>query len=376
MMHTRHSILVVDDTQSNLDILVDLLKAYRVTISLDGPTAIEMAKTHPFDLILLDIMMPGMDGYEVCRRFRSDGHTKDVPVMFITAKTDEESIERAFLCGGVDYVTKPFKPRELLSRVHTHLQLKAMMDHLESLVETEVAKRQRQERLLKRQSKMAAMGEMLDSVAHQWKQPLGVITLQTDLLLMEETPVSRETLQEHHDLIISQVDHMDTTLREFRDFLRPEEKKHFFKLDTMLEHVHILMKDTLTKAHIDIQIEMDAHSKIYGNRSEIVHLFINLISNAKDAFEEHLTDHRFIRIVHEHKQETDRLRVEDNAGGVPEALLPDIFEPDITSKPVGKGTGIGLYMSRQIVEKHGGSITVRNTADGACFELTLPSPLH
>ena len=125
-------ILVVDDTESNIDILVELLSdIYEVMVALDGESAVEIAKEEIPDLILLDIMMPGMDGYEVCRILKSDEKTRDIPIIFITANTSEKSIEKAYDIGGNDYVTKPFRPRELLARVHRELELRKLIEDLE-----------------------------------------------------------------------------------------------------------------------------------------------------------------------------------------------------------------------------------------------------
>lgn len=372
-MKTKHTILVVDDTRSNLDILVDLLAPHEVSVALDGPTALEMAASHAFDLILLDIMMPGMDGYEVCRKLKSDEFTRGIPIIFITAKTDEASIETAFEAGGIDYVTKPFKPGELLARVSTHLKLRSMMTRLADLVETEVMKRREQELLLQRQAKMAAVGEMLDAVAHQWKQPLNVIMLQTAFLLMEDEPLTREFLQERHDRIVAQVDHMVKTLDQFRSFLRPGSVREWFKVTELFGRIGQLMKDTLGSSMVSLEVDgIDPKIRAYGNESELVHVFINIINNAIDVFEERGIKKPLITVSAKEVGNGVLLQVEDNAGGIPEVLLPHIFKPDVSGKPEGKGTGIGLYMSRQIVEKHGGQITACNTEAGACFDILLP----
>lgn len=118
-------ILLVDDTETNLDILVDTLgEDYEVAVATDGPTALALAKEHTPDLILLDIMMPGMDGYEVCRRLMADPATAQTPVIFLTALTDVADKTRGFAVGGVDYVTKPFEPAEIKARARTHLSLR------------------------------------------------------------------------------------------------------------------------------------------------------------------------------------------------------------------------------------------------------------
>ena len=123
-MIDKKTILVVDDTKLNIEILLDLLgEKYSVIPSLSGEKALKIIQKKDIDLILLDIMMPDMDGYEVCRRIKKDDKTKDIPIIFITAKADEDSIEKAYDAGGVDYVTKPFSPREIISRISAHLAL-------------------------------------------------------------------------------------------------------------------------------------------------------------------------------------------------------------------------------------------------------------
>ncbi len=129
---SKKTILVVDDTSTNIEVLNELLdQEYDVMVALDGAFALEIAHDDKPDLILLDIMMPQMDGYEVCKRLKKSEVTKDIPVIFITARTDEESIEKAYDVGGIDYVTKPFKPKELLARVKTQLTIRELISDLE-----------------------------------------------------------------------------------------------------------------------------------------------------------------------------------------------------------------------------------------------------
>jgi len=131
-MQNSPVILVVDDTESNIDILVELLgDDYEVMVSLDGEGALEIAQEDDIDLILLDIMMPEMDGYEVCNRLKEKEKTKHIPIIFLTAKSDEDSIEKAYDVGGTDYVTKPFRPKELLARVKKELTMQKLIQDLQ-----------------------------------------------------------------------------------------------------------------------------------------------------------------------------------------------------------------------------------------------------
>jgi diguanylate cyclase (GGDEF)-like protein len=131
-LQNKSTILVVDDTETNVDLLLELLSdIYEVKVALDGVSAINIANEEKIDLILLDIMMPNMDGYDVCKILKNNQNTKDIPIIFITAKTDEDSIDKAYEAGGIDYVSKPFKPLELLARVKTNLKIKTLIEHLE-----------------------------------------------------------------------------------------------------------------------------------------------------------------------------------------------------------------------------------------------------
>ena len=133
----NRTILAVDDTIENLDVLVDLLSDYDVIDATSPTEALEIVKEEKIDLILLDIMMPQMDGFEVCRRLKADPMTKDIPVIFVTAKTDEESIEKAYDVGGSDYITKPFLPKELLARVKKELRIIELIEKLNKQATTD-----------------------------------------------------------------------------------------------------------------------------------------------------------------------------------------------------------------------------------------------
>ena len=131
-MKIKSTVLIVDDTETNIDILLELLSdKYDILAAVDGKSALDIAGKEDIDLILLDIMMPEMDGYEVCETLKRSETTQNIPVLFITAKTDEDSIEKAYNVGGSDYIAKPFKPRELLARIKTQLTLRELINHLD-----------------------------------------------------------------------------------------------------------------------------------------------------------------------------------------------------------------------------------------------------
>ncbi len=127
----KKTILIVDDTNTNIDILLQILgEKYDVIVAIDGATVLEIVDENEIDLILLDIMMPQIDGYEVCRRLKSKESSSNIPIIFITAKDDDKSIEKAYEIGAIDYITKPFKPLELQARISTQLKVKELINHL------------------------------------------------------------------------------------------------------------------------------------------------------------------------------------------------------------------------------------------------------
>ena len=229
------------------------------------------------------------------------------------------------------------------------------------------------EEMLMQQSKMAVMGEMMDSVAHQWKQPLNALTLYCELIRndFEEGNVDQAYVEEFRKNIQVQIDHMVNTLDEFRSFFRPNKEKKPFKMIDVVNSALFLAKDDILKNRILVKIEQEDDIEVNGYENEFKHLILNIINNAKDAFIENEIQQRLIRIRLISDKKGDRLEICDNAGGVPEKVIDKIFEANVTTKEEGKGTGIGLYMSRQIAEKHHATLSVENRKEGACFIVTF-----
>lgn len=234
----------------------------------------------------------------------------------------------------------------------------------------------KKDRMLEQQSKMAAMGEMMDAVAHQWKQPLNALSMMSDMLQydFDHGLVDKQYIEELTVNSRTQIDHMVNTLQEFRNFFRPDsEKKELFSIADAIESVQILMKDELLKNGVTFHTSIEDNLQVKGQKNQFKHLFINLISNSIDAFNEknQKQNHLYLRA---YKKESDIcIEFEDNAGGVPSHVINDIFKPHVTTKKEGKGTGIGLYMSSQIVQKCNGTISVKNSDIGALFTITLHS---
>lgn len=229
------------------------------------------------------------------------------------------------------------------------------------------------DKLLEKHSRQAAMGEMIDAVAHQWKQPLNAISMIVDMLKydFEEGSIDKEYIEEIQKDVHLQIDYMVTTLKEFRNFLRPSTEDEFFNLKNTITTVELLLKDELISQHVNLVINIDSEINILGNKNEFNHVAINIINNAIDVFNERDIVNRTIDIRAYTENDYIYIEIEDNAGGVPKEILKEIFQPNFTTKAEGKGTGIGLYMSKQIVQKYNGSINVHNSGKGAFFTIKL-----
>jgi signal transduction histidine kinase len=168
----------------------------------------------------------------------------------------------------------------------------------------------------------------------------------------------------------TQINHMVNTLSEFRNFFRPNNSSVKFNLLKTLNSVMFLTKDEFLKNQIEIKIDVDEDIIIKGNENEFKHLILNIINNAKDAFNENTLSKRIIEIKANEMAEFLSIDICDNAGGIPKSVINHIFESNFTTKKEGKGTGIGLYMSMQIVKKMGGELSVTNKDSGACFHIS------
>jgi len=229
---------------------------------------------------------------------------------------------------------------------------------------------------LEQQAKMAAMGEMMDAVAHQWKQPLNALSLMSDMLKddFQRGDVTQAYIDEMTEDTHTQIEHMVNTLQEFRDFFRPTKKAKSFGIKRCLQSVLLLINDEFMKNHINIHIQSKNELLIYGIENEFKHLILNILNNAKDAFNERNVAQRDIYINFYKEDNHINIEIEDNAGGIPDDVIDDIFKPEVTTKEEGKGTGVGLYMSMQIAQKLGGSLSVSNNARGARFLLEIITP--
>lgn len=372
-------VLIVDDVPANIHTLSMLLKDMcQIKIANNGESALEIAKQSAPDLILLDILMPGWDGIATCKRLKENPNTSTIPVIFITAKDSAEDEAIGFEVGAVDYIVKPFNPTVVRARVKTHLKLQqltnCLLDEVEKQVrqKTEVQKKlAEQEILLHQQSKLAAMGEMIGAIAHQWRQPLNALNMNIQNLEddFEDGLIDESFIQAFIEKNRKTIVFMSKTIDDFRNFFRTDKEKQSFSLLNAVNET-IALQEAQFKSHaIDVEI-LGEDISLFSLKGELQQTILNLINNAKDALIESGRCDKKIII----QLLGDALAVEDNAGGIPEEIMERIFEPYFTTKEQGKGTGIGLYMSKLIIEKNmEGTLSVENTLQGARFLIQFNS---
>lgn len=253
---------------------------------------------------------------------------------------------------------------------HTNLELKEKLAH-------EIELRREKEQMLLQHTRHAAMGEMINMIAHQWRQPLTAIGLSADNLLISQAldSLNSEELQESLELINTQVHYLSETINDFRDFFLPNKDKEKLLVHNSIEDALSIIEKILLSKKISLKKEYHDKTPLMLYRSELTQVVLNLIKNAQDNFEEKNIQEPYILLQTQESKSGVIIRVCDNGGGIKEEIRHRIFEPYFTTKKEQNGTGLGLYMSKMIIEEHlHGTINATNTDDGICFRIELPKP--
>lgn len=266
-------------------------------------------------------------------------------------------------------------------------ELQQLNNYLEMRISKEVSQNRKKDILMFQQAKLASLGEMLNNIAHQWRQPLGAITMiiqsfQTKMFLNKLTP---EFVEEKVNDALLLAKNMSTTLDDFKNFFSPNKIKSEFSIKKCIEHSMELSKYLLLQESIEVKLIVRKDVKINSYYNELSHVFLNIISNSKDALCSNVDKNdRIIKIIVNTFQNHLVVNIVDNGGGIPRNVLPKIFEPYYTTKYKSAGTGIGLYMSKQIIEKHmNGEIScenlvlkIKNNKVFNCSLFTIKIPLE
>ncbi len=386
-------VLFCEDDEIVRGTIGKLLKRFfdNITIAVDGQDGLEKFKEQKYDIVFTDINMPNMSGLEMLKSIKE--LNSDISCVVLSAHNESEHYMESIRLGVDGYILKPITTEQFLNvikKVTNKIKLETQniiyKNELEQLnknlqieVDDAVEDMRIKDSLLSQNAKMAAMGDMIDSIAHQWMQPINAIGINFQALELE---LEYDTLTD--DKITNsiengklQIEHLANTINEFRTFFRPNTRIENIAIKTLIDSSLILLKDMLIKHNIKIEIIGDIDTKIKVNASEFKHIIINIINNAKDAFEEQNISKQNRQIVFNTKEEDEKITfsITDNAGGIPNNIIDKIFESHFTTKSSTNGTGIGLYMTKQIAQKNNVDISVSNEQNGASFKLEIKNVL-
>ena len=395
-------ILIVDDTPANLQLLGSLLgkEGYRVAAAAGGSQALAIAARSVPDLVLLDIMMPEMDGFEVCANLKADPITAHIPVIFLSAKTSARDKVRGFEVGGEDYVTKPFDTREVVARVRTHLQLKFAMERIQRYnddLEVLLAERTRE---LVRSERQAAFGLLIQGIVHNMNGPLGAIGICIHAI-SDYRQKAGQLESENARASGDQLGLLLADIGESNQLIGAAHKKLAHMVDSMLARSRADKSDELELVDLneivrrelefleaDLSFKHDVTKQIGLSPSdltvevvpaELAQVFQNLVRNALDALYGQSAGAITIRTGGNNGHVWGS--VGDNGPGIPPDVLPRVFEPFFTTKAGAdddtasgpKGTGLGLHYCREVVESYDGRLDLEaEEGQGVLATVRLP----
>jgi len=368
--NNKQKILIIDDAPENIKMAVEILKdQFTVNVATSASKGLEIIENGNIpDIILLDVIMPDTDGFQMCKMLKDDKNLEHIPVIFLTILENEKDIVHGLELGAVDYVTKPFEPAVLKARVQTHLKLKDYQDQLLQSIKDK-------ENVLIKQSKFAILGEMFENITHQWKQPLSIISMSSANIRVEKEldTLSEDALFELLDQIDNSTSHLAQTIDDFRDFLNHETIKEYFILKKTIEKTIKLLESKLKNRNISVDLDLD-DSEIYSFKNDLIQVLMNILGNSVDILDRSNNQEKYIKINSKKDIDTISLTISDNGGGIDENILPNIFDKYFTTKKDQKGSGLGLYMSKKIVEENlNGKIKAYNTnSNMANFEIKIP----
>jgi two-component system, sensor histidine kinase and response regulator len=374
------TILIVDDVPDNLYLLNKILRdrGYRVQLASNGQQALDSARSDPPDLVLLDVMMPNMDGYQVCERLKADRNTSDIPVLFISALETTEDKLRAFSVGGADYITKPFRSREVLARVNTHLALRRTQRQLQK-ANGELGRRlaELDEANASLQAQNAELDAFAHTVAHDLKNPVSQVMGFADFLTGYFETLSADELRESLQAIFKASTKMNSIIEEL--LLLSQVRK--VDLSAEVLHMPSIIDEALGRV---AQLSEDLGAEIQvpdpaswpaacGHRGWIEEVWVNYLSNALKY------GGRPPRVQLGSSIQPDGsvcFWVTDNGGGLTPGEQARLFAPfERIGQVRATGYGLGLSIVRRIVEKLHGRVSVESQLGrGSTFSFTLPAP--
>ncbi|MCP4350467.1 MAG: response regulator [Desulfobacterales bacterium] len=391
MNTSKANILVVDDTPENLHLLIRMLKEkdYHVRASPNGTLALAGVETEPPDLILLDIMMPDMNGYEVCGKLKADERFRDIPVIFISALDQVFDKVKAFSLGGVDYITKPFQVDEVLARVSTHLAIRGLQKQLEKVnktLEQRVAERTSELAVMNKELKTAkeaaeaasqAKTRFLANIGHELRTPMNHIIGCTELTLTSRfTP---EEQQKYVGYALVSARQLSGIIDDLIDLSRIEadgisSENISFSLDMVLDTVVERLKSKADAKGLVLkpQAKSGIPEWATGNVNILIRILLKIAENAVK-----FTEKGEIRISASRKENLFYFTVSDDGIGISadhlEAIFRDFTQADGSTTRKYGGMGLGLTMARRMVDTMGGTLWAESVEGrGSDFHFTFP----
>jgi signal transduction histidine kinase len=243
---------------------------------------------------------------------------------------------------------------------------------LQQSIEQEISKNKKQQLLMLHQNRLAQMGEMINMIAHQWRQPLNHLSLvnQTLYYQYKKHELNDEKVEDFKEKSNKTIRQMSSTIDDFRNFFRPEKEKTDFCVNDVVRHVLDITVPMLKHNSIEVAFRYDQECYSYGFPNELGQGILNIVNNAQDALNEKGIDEKKIEIILHHQENRLVLSICDNAGGIEEGVIDKIFDPYFSTKSNKNGTGLGLYISKIIIEEHmKGRLLVSNKHNGACFKI-------
>jgi len=388
-------LLIVDDQPHNLGILFDFLtrSGFKIFVALDGESALQRTEVTKPDLIILDVMMPGIDGFETCKRLKQNPSTQAIPIIFMTALSDTVDKVQGFKLGAVDYITKPIHQEEVLSRIQTHIKLYHLQNQLQTKTEELAHLNQNLEEIVQartqqliEQEKTALIGRLTQGIVHNLRNRIQLILSYKCLATgeMTEEAVSPETTFAYIEKMAQAAWDMSQILD---NLMHKSQMDHSLQLTSL--NINDILKKELDFWQANLQFKHKVNKKyvlddqvpfiplVYTDISQILD---NLINNALDAMWD--KEEQILTIITRQDEDNIYIDVQDTGCGIAPENLSKVFDPFYTTKPFKgeekqrnqpTGTGLGIYTCMQILKGLGGDIKVTSELNkGSIFTVRIP----
>ena len=366
-MQNKFSILILDDVHENiysLELLINDAFDVNIFTADNANSAFECLMNNDIDLILSDVQMPEVDGFEFAKYLKSVEKTKDIPIIFITGIYDKEEYQkRGYELGAIEYISKPIDDVLLISKLKVYMKMfnenKETKDSLDKA-----------NAIITHNTKMASLGEMIGLISHQLKQPLNILSLYCDDIKFsyKYNELDDKQIEEFSQNTKKQIHYMSDTIDDFLGFFNPNKSKEEFQILDAVENCLSLINTQISNNNVNINKNFDSNFGLLGVKMEMTQVLVNIITNSVQAFNDRKIDNRNIDIDCYIKDEKNYITITDNAGGIKEDDLEKIFDPYFTTK--SEGTGVGLYMVKLVVmNSFSGKLSLENSNKGVKFIL-------